>query len=140
MPELNLDTNILLALWNDEPSSSAIIKMLNLEQQRFQFTISSVVFIELAAHPNITLPVLNQTLNNMRIKHDQGYSAEIIDDCAKRFAAYAQRRREAGSTPKRLLADFLVGAHSLHRNKTLMTLDSSRYKQDFPELQILEPT
>src|SRR5438046_5990875 len=42
----------------------------------------------------------------------------------------------AGS-PKRLLVDFIVAAHALLRADRLMTLDASRYRQDFPKLRLL---
>jgi predicted nucleic acid-binding protein len=36
-----------------------------------------------------------------------------------------------------LLADFLIGAHALVQADQLLTLDSTRYSQDFPEVRLL---
>jgi len=55
-----------------------------------------------------------------------------------RFARYARRRRESfGEGPRRLLADFLVGAHALVQADRLLTLDPKVFRQDFPELHII---
>jgi predicted nucleic acid-binding protein len=57
---------------------------------------------------------------------------------AAAFAAYARRRRRSsGSQPKRLLVDFLIAAHALLRADCLMTLDPSRYRQNFPHLRLI---
>jgi len=57
---------------------------------------------------------------------------------AEGFTAYARRRRlSGGSSPKRLLPDFLIAAHALLRADRLFTLDASRYQQDFPELRLV---
>jgi len=36
-----------------------------------------------------------------------------------------------------MLVDFVVAAHALLRADRLMTLDASRYRQDFPKLHII---
>jgi predicted nucleic acid-binding protein len=57
---------------------------------------------------------------------------------AESFAAYAVRRRNSGGgSPKRLLVDFLVASHALLQADRLMTLDASRYGQDFPNLRLI---
>jgi predicted nucleic acid-binding protein len=38
---------------------------------------------------------------------------------------------------KRLLGDFIVGAHALLQADRLMTFDPKRYKSHFPELKLL---
>jgi predicted nucleic acid-binding protein len=38
---------------------------------------------------------------------------------------------------KRLPADFLVAAHAALHADRLMTLDATRYRQDFPKLRIV---
>jgi predicted nucleic acid-binding protein len=51
------------------------------------------------------------------------------------FAAYAARRRRSkGGEPKRLLVDFIVGAHAVLKADRLLTLDPARYSLAFPKL------
>ena len=54
------------------------------------------------------------------------------------YAAYAQRRRRSkDASPKRLLVDFIVGAHATLKADRLLTLDADRYKLAFPKLLTL---
>jgi predicted nucleic acid-binding protein len=58
-------------------------------------------------------------------------------EAGRRFARYAVHRRKSGpGKPKRLLADFLIGAHASLQADRLMSLDPTRYKQYFPELKL----
>src|SRR5207245_7875967 len=63
---------------------------------------------------------------------------QVWEQAANAFVAYVQRRRQSrAGSPKRLLVDFIVAAHALHRADRLMTLDANRYRQDFPKLRLL---
>jgi len=63
---------------------------------------------------------------------------EIWREAGRRYAAYAGRRRKSGgSSPKRLLVDFVIGAHASLCDDRLMTLDCHRYVQDYPRLRLI---
>ena len=59
------------------------------------------------------------------------------------FAGKAQvdflaRRRKLGlQGDKRILPDFLIGAHALARGAALMTFDENRYQTSFPKLELI---
>ncbi|GAA6736644.1 hypothetical protein YIM1640_08770 [Thermus oshimai] len=54
----------------------------------------------------------------------------------ERFGQYARKRRTTG-LPRRILADFLIGAHALHHHLALATFDPVHYRVAFPELEVL---
>jgi predicted nucleic acid-binding protein len=59
-------------------------------------------------------------------------------EAGRRYAGYAKRRRQSGQEqPRRLLADFVIGAHALLTADRLITLDRGRYERDFPELKLV---
>ncbi|MHB1699187.1 MAG: type II toxin-antitoxin system VapC family toxin [Acidobacteriaceae bacterium] len=132
-----LDTNILSALWSREPLASAIAKQLGEAKHQGALLLSAVVYAELLAYPNATEHFVNDFLAQTGVKVDFHFEDATWIESGRRFARYAKRRRQsARESPKRLLADFLVGSHALLQADRLMTLDPSRYKQDFPELRL----
>lgn len=53
------------------------------------------------------------------------------------FQGYATRRKkQGGSEPRRLLADFLIGAHALVNGYKLLTLGDGLYRRAFPGLKM----
>jgi predicted nucleic acid-binding protein len=53
------------------------------------------------------------------------------------FQSYAERlRKQRDSGTRRILADFLIGAHALTRGYRLLTLDERLYQAAFPKLTI----
>ena len=81
---------------------------------------------------------MNAFLEETGVDVDFEFQRSVWIEAGRRFARYTKRRRgPAQDGPKRLLADFIIGAHALTQADRLMTLDPKRYKQDFPELKLI---
>jgi predicted nucleic acid-binding protein len=50
------------------------------------------------------------------------------------YAARRRRQREIG--PRRILADFVIGAYAAQHGYSLLTLDEGLYRAAFPALRI----
>jgi predicted nucleic acid-binding protein len=133
-----IDTNVLSAIWSDEPSAQSLIAQLGLVKAHGALLISPVVYVELLAYPRATNKFVKDFLLDTGISVDFILKERVWEEAGRRFAHYANRRRRSGSDgPKRLLADFLVGAHALLQADRLLSLDPAIYKHDFPELKLL---
>ena len=69
---------------------------------------------------------------------DVDLDRELWQDAGKRFAEYAVRRRESGGdAPRRILADFVIGAHAAKRTTGLISFNGTDYRNTFPELRVI---
>jgi predicted nucleic acid-binding protein len=133
-----LDTNIISALWSKEPLASTIAKHLGDAKADGGLVIGAPVYAELLASPKATESFVNGFLADTGVAVDFEFRQPVWLEAGRRFARYAKRRRcSTRETPRRLLADFIIGSHALIRADSLMTLDPARYKQDFPELKLI---
>lgn len=136
-----LDTNILSALWSREAVAGAIMHDLAEAKREGAVVVCGVVYAELYAHPGLPDGAVDQFLAETGIGAEFRFEEAIWREAGRRFAQHARRRRKSGpGGTKRMLADFLIGAHALWQADRLMTLDVRRYRRDFPELQLLSPT
>jgi predicted nucleic acid-binding protein len=58
------------------------------------------------------------------------------DDCDRTDVIVALWDAEDGTEPRRILADFLIGAHAVVSGYKLLTLDAGIYQTSFPKLKI----
>ncbi|QYJ15188.1 hypothetical protein Rxycam_01003 [Rubrobacter xylanophilus DSM 9941] len=135
-----VDTNVFVRLLSgDEETASIIREELEDVAARGRLTVSPPVYAELAAgrsHEDV-----DEFFSAKSIEVDWHLEAEIWREAGTRFGKYARdrrrQRRDAG--PRRILADFLIGAHALHLADALLTSDTGIFATYFPDLRVISP-
>ena len=132
-----IDTNVLPALWSKEPLAEEIARKLGNAKAAGGLVVGAPVYAELQDHPKATETFVNRFLADTGIVVDLKFEQPVWLEAGRRFARYAKRRRKTAQVgARRLLADFIIGSHALAQADRLMTLDPTRYEQDFPELKL----
>jgi predicted nucleic acid-binding protein len=133
-----IDTNFGVALWDKDPAlSMAAQTALEAAFRRGNLVVSAPVFVELIAAPGRTETFVGSFLEETGIAVDWDLGEAVWRSAARAFQGYAERRRkqrDAGG--RRILADFLIGAHAQTRGYRLLTLDERLHKVAFPTLLI----
>lgn len=136
---LSLDTNILSAIFRAEDSAEAILTLLEARAGE-DIVLHGAAFCEFLAGPGIreedALNFLRDT--GVRVEWQTGEALWLATAWA--FKDYATRRRmSGGEQPRRILADFLIGAHAESLGATLVTLDPQHFRQNFAGLVVTNP-
>jgi len=133
-----IDSNVISALWSGSPMVPRVTSLLGRVASEGALTVCGPVYVELVAHPKVDQHFVDQFLAATRVEVDFSLDEPVWHETAQRFAAYARRRRRsAGGAARRLVVDFLVGAHALLQADRLLTFDSDFYTQDFPKLPLI---
>ena len=133
-----LDTNVVVAYWGPDPSlNSAVQAALESAFARGNVTVAAPVFAELVAGPGRTESFVNGFFEDTGIAIDWELSQAIWRSAGRAFRGYAERRRKQRDFgTRRILADFLIGAHAAAHDYRLLTLDERLYRAAFPTLKI----
>jgi predicted nucleic acid-binding protein len=133
-----IDSNVLVALWDSHPEvSSAARKALDLALEWGRLVAPAPVFAELMAGRGRTEAFLDAFFHDTAILVEWDIEERIWRTAGRAFFRYADRRRRRGEPgPRRILADFLIGAYASENGFTLLTLDYTLYRASFPDLKI----
>ncbi len=133
-----IDTNVIVALWDkDDAVNSAAQSALDAALRRGHLAIPAPVFAELLACPGRSEAFLDAFLKDTGISVDWNLDEAIWRTAGLAFQKYASRRRKQRDYgPRRILADFLIGAYALEKRCHLLTLDDRLYRVSFPGLTI----
>jgi predicted nucleic acid-binding protein len=136
---ISIDTNIFVAFWKiDDALNSLALSALDEAHKRANLVITAPVFAELLAYPTRDEEFLDRFFRDTNISIDWELNEAIWRIAGRAFQSYvARRRKHADTGPRRILADFLIGAHSLHHGHSLLTFDDRLYRAAFPRLRIL---
>jgi predicted nucleic acid-binding protein len=133
-----IDTNIIVALWDaDSGVSLAARTALDAAFHRGNLILAAPVFAELIAAPGRTETFVAGFLEDAGIAIDWHLSEAIWRAAGRAFQGHAERRRKhRDSGARRILADFLIGAHAAAHGYRLLTTDVRLYRSAFPTLKI----
>jgi predicted nucleic acid-binding protein len=135
-----IDTNVIVALWDVEdslhrPARAALDKAFN----EGTLVISGAVYTELLAAPGRTEAFVDRFCRETGIVVEWELWEEVWREAGKGFQGYvARRRKQKDADPRRILTDFVIGAHALVNGYKLLTLDAGIYQASFPRLGIVE--
>jgi len=133
-----IDTNVIIALWDrDDRVSAAAQSALDTALRRGALVVAAPVFAELLAAPGRDEAFLDSFFRDTGITVDWNLDETVWRTAGRAFQKYAaRRRRQHDSGPRRILADFLIGAHAFERGCSLLTFDDRLYRSAFPNLGI----
>lgn len=135
-----VDTNVFSTMLSGGPESAPQARVA-LESARSEgaLVVSPAVYAELVA--GRTSDAVDDFFSDKGIEVDWEMDREVWRTAGSRYGAYARdhRRRKGDFAPRRILADFLIGAHALHLARALLTADTRIYGTYFPELRVVVP-
>lgn len=135
-----IDTNVLVTLWDVEDTlHGPARRALEAAFEQGNLVILGAVYAELLAAPGRTEEFLDEFCEETGITVEWNVTEEVWRAAGVAFQGYAARRkRQKGTAPRRILADFLVGAHAMLNEYRLLTLDTGMYRAAFPRLELVE--
>ena len=133
-----LDSNVLIALWDRDPSISQSASLACQKIQRSgPIGICGPAFAELMGQPGRTSTQIQRLLESAEIEIDWEFTEPDWLAAGHAYQGYVARRKSSGGgLPRRMLTDFLVGAHASVRGHSLLTLDRSTFRAAFPKLRV----
>ena len=135
-----IDSNVLIELWDpDQASHNQARNSLDAALAQGGLVVPAPVFAELMAAPGRTEAFLNTFFQDTSIRVDWELGERVWRVAGRAFRDYAARRRSLDG-PRRILADFLIGAYAMQNGYQLLTLDRRLYRAAFPELKIASAT
>ncbi|MGC8549025.1 MAG: type II toxin-antitoxin system VapC family toxin [Acidobacteriaceae bacterium] len=132
-----IDTNVISAIWSGEKSGPQLLQHLNQARLTGGLVICPVVYTELHGYPRITRSRVDDFLAITSITVDWALKRDVWNLAAERYRDYVIRRRQhRDGEPRRLPADYIVGAHAALCADRLITCDKRRYAVDFAEVRL----
>src|SRR5256886_17271768 len=110
-----IDSNILVALWDaDDTLHGSARQLLEEATEAGQLVINGLVYAELLAAPGRSEEFLDRFCEETGIRVEWELKERVCREAGNADQKEAERRRKQGTNgPRRILADFLIGAHAL---------------------------
>jgi len=134
-----VDTNVIIDIVaGDVRTVARAMSVMQETGGREALFLCPVVYAELHAHPGWKAVDIDSFLQNTNVLVDWELSQDVWSRAGSSFSTYCRRRtRSGGGSPRRLLADFVIGAHA-ESVGGIVTADVSFFKTNFPALRIVD--
>jgi predicted nucleic acid-binding protein len=135
---ISIETNVIVSLWwKDHASNAVAAALLDRAQRQGSLIVCGAVYAELVADPKQNPESLGAFLNDSRIAVEWQFNEEDWREAGRACRGYVRRRwASSGGFSRRILADFVIGAHAQVRGYSLLTTDEKHYQAAFPKLKI----
>ncbi len=135
-----LDTNVLIDIDEASPAvAERILSAVTGVGEHAPLVVCGAVFAELCAGRGRSADEVNARLKLAQIRIDAHLALEVWKSAGLAYAAFAKRRRSSGGDdPRRILTDFVIGAHACTIG-TLVSSDAAFFRRAFPDLRVVDP-
>jgi predicted nucleic acid-binding protein len=128
-----VDSNVIIDILEDSAWAAWAERRILSLVEHGKLVINQIIISETAIYFS-NVAQLDRSLAGLRIsREDLPWEAAIKGGLA--HSAY----RRAGGQRDRVLPDFLIGAHANLRGYSIITRDANRYRNYFPDLDIIAP-
>lgn len=135
----SVDTNIISSIWLRGPEAHDLGVLLHRLSEDGALVVCGPVWVELAAGPGSNRRKATEWLAELGIRVEYNLSQPTWDLAADFYHDYVERRRaEKSGLPRRLVTDFLVGAHAIRHADRFCTADARFYRSTFPKLTLVK--
>ena len=138
-----VDTNVFVGLLaGTEDEAEVAQRVLEKAATEGPLILCPVVYAELMAMPGMSEEELDAFVQANGLTVEWVLGPEVWRAAGRAYAAYATRRRKqkGDKGPRRILADFVIGAHATLTTGKLLTLDPKLYQASFAGLEVILPS
>lgn len=137
-----LDTNVIVGVLEGEDAlAQRLALIIDRLADQGPVLVAPVVYAELFAAPSRSVALVEAFFAQTPIRVDWDLEEPVWRGAGLAFRSQVQQR-QTQPTPgmgRRILADFVIGAHAVQRGATLLTWDEGLYHTYFPTLVTVAP-
>lgn len=129
-----VDTNVLVDVLADDPEwADWSVAQLQMQSQIHRLIINPIIYAELSLTFS-SVEALDEAVSGLEL-HVVEIPRPALFLAGKAFVKY----RRHGGIKNNVLADFFIGAHAAVSGMPVLTRDTRRYKNYYPNVKLISP-